>query len=340
VSDADRPGLPPLLYLSAADVSALMPPVAERLDLAERAMTALATPGASELPPKIGIHARPTGSFAHAMPAHLRAPGDDAGADLVGMKWVSVFRENKARGLPATNATVVLNDPSTGLPTAILDGGPITAQRTAAVSGVAVRLFAPPVAGRALRAGIVGAGAQGISHLEVIGFLMPGVSLAIHDRHPDRAEALAARAAATAGIAASATVPSPRAAAEGADVVISAASMAPPEARQAMTTDWLGPETLVVAVDYATFCSAEVARGAALFVVDERGQFLANRDAGLFDGFPDPDLTIGDALIAGTARPAGRVVVNHLGVGLADLVFAEALVRAARASGRGTILPR
>jgi ornithine cyclodeaminase/alanine dehydrogenase-like protein (mu-crystallin family) len=340
VSAAGSPDLPPLLYLSATDVTALMPPVEERLGLAERALTALATPGASELPPKIGIHARPTGAFAHAMPAHLRTPGDDVVGDLVGMKWVSVFRDNKARGLPATNAVVVLNDPSTGLPTAILDGGPITAQRTAAVSGVAIRQFAPQVVGRSSRAAMIGAGVQGRSHLEVVAFLLPGVELAVFDRHPDRADALAARATTIPGIAAATAAPTARAAVESADVVVTAASMAPPEARQAMTTEWLTPNALLVSVDYATFCSAPLARDADLFVTDERGQFLANRAAGLFEGFPEPAMTIGEAVLARTPRPPGRVVVNHLGVGLADLVFAEALVRAAHASGRGTILPR
>jgi hypothetical protein len=60
----------PIRYLTAADVSAAMPPVPERLRLAERTMTALV--GDAELPPKIGVHPRPAGSFAHAMPAALR----------------------------------------------------------------------------------------------------------------------------------------------------------------------------------------------------------------------------------------------------------------------------
>jgi hypothetical protein len=33
-------------------------------------------------------------------------------------------------------------------------------------------------------------------------------------------------------------------------------------------------------------------------------------------------------------------VVSHLGVGLADLVFADAIVRSAEAAGLGTVLPR
>jgi ornithine cyclodeaminase/alanine dehydrogenase-like protein (mu-crystallin family) len=50
-------------------------------------------------------------------------------------------------------------------------------------------------------------------------------------------------------------------------------------------------------------------------------------------------MTIGEALIAGTPRPpSGRVVVTHLGVGLADVVFADAIVRTAEAAGIGTML--
>ena len=100
-------------------------------------------------------------------------------------------RGNEARGLPAISALVVLSDPTTGQPVAILDGGAITAQRTAAVTGVAVRRFAPAVHGRAARVTLIGAGVQGRSHLPVLGAVLPGLELAIHDRHADRADALA-----------------------------------------------------------------------------------------------------------------------------------------------------
>ena len=325
-------------YLSAGDVSAAMPPVEERLALAERAMTALVAD--AELPPKIGVHPRPAGSFAHAMPAVLRDPRDPSGAgDLVGIKWVAGFPDNRASGLPAIHAVVILNDPSTGQPQAILDGGPITAHRTAAVSGVALARFGPAELGRAPRAAIIGAGVQGHSHLEVLGHLLPGVDLALHDRHPDRASALAEAARATPGIAAVRTETSARDATRDADVVITAASFTDPDRRQAMTADWLTPDALVIAVDYATMCSAEVASAAALFLVDERGQFEANRAAGQFAGYPDPAATLGEAILAGTERPAtGRVVVTHLGVGLADVVFADAIVRRAEGGGLGTTI--
>ena len=93
-------------------------------------------------------------------------------------------------------------------------------------------------------------------------------------------------------------------------------------------------------VDYATMCSAEVAEQAGLFLVDERGQFEANRQAGQFDRYPEPAATLGEAIVAGTPRPAGRVVVTHLGVGLADVVFGAAILERAAAAGLGRQLPR
>jgi ornithine cyclodeaminase/alanine dehydrogenase-like protein (mu-crystallin family) len=332
-----RADSPPLRYFTAGDVADAMPDVEARLALAERTLTALAA--GAELPPKIAIHPRPAGSFVHAMPAHLRGADPGGQDDLVGMKWVAGFGTNNALGLPAINALVVVNDPTTGLPVAILDGGPITAARTAAVSGVAIRRFAPVIEGGRPRAALIGAGVQGRSHLAVLGTVLPGVELRLFDRHPERTERLAAEARTTDGIGEVTVEVTARSAVQGADVVVTAASFGP--LRQVMTSSWLTPNALVVPVDYATYCAAEVARTAALFLVDHREQFLANRDAGLFDDYPEPSATIGEAILARTPRPReGRVVVTHLGVGLADLVFGEAIVQRAEELGLGIELPR
>jgi ornithine cyclodeaminase/alanine dehydrogenase-like protein (mu-crystallin family) len=163
--------------------------------------------------------------------------------------------------------------------------------------------------------------------------------LTLFDRHSERAEALAVAARGTDGIGEVTLASDARAAVRDADVVVTAASFGP--VRQVMTGEWLAADALVVPVDYATYLAAEVARDAGLFLVDDRGQFLANRDAGLFDGYPEPTATIGEALLGGTERSVtGRVVVTHLGVGLADVVFGAAIVRRAEALGLGTMLPR
>ena len=83
---------------------------------------------------------------------------------------------------------------------------------------------------------------------------------------------------------------------------------------------------------------AALAADAALFLTDDRGQFHAARSGTQFAGYPDPDATIGEAIVAATSRPAGRVLVSHLGVGLADVIFGDAILRAAEARGIGTML--
>src|SRR4029077_19421366 len=92
--------------------------------------------------------------------------------DLGGMKGVAGFATNNELGLPGISALVIVNDPATGIPIAIMDGGPITAQRTAAISGLAMRRFGPLVDGRPVRATLIGAGVQGRSHLPVFGHVL------------------------------------------------------------------------------------------------------------------------------------------------------------------------
>ncbi len=328
-------GVPPLRYLSAAALDACLPSVGERLDLAAQALSALSR-GEAEMPPKIGVHPRP-GALLHAMPAWLRE------GDLVGLKWIAAFPDNRAHGLPAINGLIVLNDAETGLPTWIMDAARITALRTAAVSGVGIRLFTPA---DVRRVALIGAGVQAKAHVEVVAALLPGAELVIYDRSPERAEALAAEAR-SAG-AAAVTAASAEEAARTAQIVVTLAPLG--AAKQLMTPDWLTDGTLCVAVDFATYASAALARDVGIFVVDDRAQFLAYRDAGHFDGYPDPAATMGELLDAGAQsgggpparRPGVRLpaLVTHLGVGLADVIFADAIRRRADEQGAGQVLER
>jgi ornithine cyclodeaminase/alanine dehydrogenase-like protein (mu-crystallin family) len=314
----------PLVYLDAAQVEAAMPPIGEQLELARRTMIALVAN--ADLPPKIAVHPRPEGSFGHAMPAWLRGLRSDGTEDLLGIKWVLGFPENHAAGLPAIVATVLLNDPLSGMPRAALDGAPITARRTAAISGVAIQAWGPRPYRRGVRVAMIGAGVQARSHLAMLAEVLPGADLLIADHHRDRAEAVVREARESGKFGAVRANTRSNEAVEGADVVLGLVSFGPE--RQLIPVQAFAEDALVVAVDYDMIVPATLAQEAALFVVDERGQFLANRATGIFAGYPDPGQTIGEALLAGTQRPArGRTLVTHLGVGLADLIFADAILR-------------
>lgn len=332
-----QPALRPLRYLSSEDVAAHMPPVGERIQLARRTMIGLVE--GSELPPKLGVHPREAESHTAAMPALFRGTAADGTDDLLGMKWVTAFAENRSRGMDAIHATVILSDATTGRPRAILDGAPITAQRTAAVSGVALAEWLPADP-RGLRVALLGAGVQGRAHVLVIAHVAPGASLVVVDRNADRAERLAEIARATGGLADVSSVTDAVSACVGADVVLTMVSFGPN--RQSLSAGALDRARLIIAVDYDMCVPASVAERSSLFLTDDTGQFRATRQGSLFVGYPDPDASIGEALLgrAPAPRSGGPVFVNHLGVGLADVVFADAILRRAEATGAGMELPR
>jgi alanine dehydrogenase len=308
------------------EVDRCLPDVERRLDLAAAALRSLAR-GEAEMPPKIGVHPRP-GALLHAMPAWLRT------GDLVGLKWIAAFPANKHHGLPAINGLVVLNDAETGLPTWIMDAARITAVRTAAVSGVAIRLFAP----RAVRhVALLGAGTQARSHLEVVAALLPDAEVTVMDRHPERAQALADAANQHSGRVSVSASDDARGSVSQAELVISVATLG--STSQLMTSDWLRAGAVVIAVDFATYASAELAAQTAVFAVDDREQFLYYRDNGYFEGYPEPTITLGEV---DTPSPPDRrpTLITHLGVGLADVMFADAIRQEAERRGSALALPR
>lgn len=117
------------------------------------------------------------------MPAHLAA------SNALGMKLVSVHGGNAQRGLPAILAFVALVDENTGEPLVIMDGGYITAMRTAAGSGLATRFMARE---DAKVAAILGAGPQGRAHIQAMLAVRPLQEIRIASRDISAAQRLAA----------------------------------------------------------------------------------------------------------------------------------------------------
>lgn len=329
----------PLRYLSSSDVLAALPDVATRISLAERAMVALGR--TAELPPKIGVQPREAGSLAHAMPALLKGSADDGSEDLLGIKWVVGFPSNVDIGLPAIHGTTILSDAITGQPRAFLDAGALTAHRTAAVSGMAISRWGPSPS-RPVTVALLGAGAQARSHLPIVAHLVPDAEVIVCDRDQGRLDALTRDVQAGLGALGSfgtwRTTSDPLECVAEADLVVSMVSFGPE--RQLIAAEAFAPGTTIVAVDYDMCVPGSVASEAALFLVDDREQYLANRHGTVFAGYPSEVKTLGEAVLGGMLRPTGRVVVTHLGVGLADVVFADAVLRTAAERGIGTLLDR
>ena len=88
-----------------------------------------------------------------------------AGTDSMGVKTLGFFEGNRKLGLPTIPATMLVMDPATGMPAALLNGTYLTQLRTAAASGAATRLLARDGA----RTGaLFGCGGQAACQLEAL----------------------------------------------------------------------------------------------------------------------------------------------------------------------------
>src|SRR2546423_8351335 len=85
--------------------------------------------------------------------------------DGLGQKIVTFYPPNGEKGIATHMALIVLNDPQTGEPLAVMDGRLITEMRTAAVSAAATKLLAPK---NANVLAVLGSGVQARSHVEAL----------------------------------------------------------------------------------------------------------------------------------------------------------------------------
>ncbi len=112
--------------------------------------------GKVQMPAKIYIHLDKYHGDFRAMPAYIE------GMEACGIKWVNVHPENKKYGLPAVMAVIILSDPKTGFPLAVMDGTLITNLRTGAAGGIAAKYLANK---NSSKVALVGCGAQARTQL-------------------------------------------------------------------------------------------------------------------------------------------------------------------------------
>src|SRR5207244_13322629 len=103
------------------------------------------------------IDVNPPGGLYGMMPA-LTPEG-------LGQKIVTFYPPNAEKGIATHMALIVLNDPQTGEPLAVMDGRLITEMRTAAVSAAATKLLAPR---DSKTLAILVSGVQERSHVEAL----------------------------------------------------------------------------------------------------------------------------------------------------------------------------
>lgn len=150
------------------------------------------------LPMEAAIDALESAFGAESLPeaplrTHLETPDGSlllmpaSGPQGVGVKLVTLTPSNPGLGLPFLGAAYVLFESATQALRAVLDGGALTALRTAAVSGLATRYLAGPEARRLV---IFGAGVQARSHLDAMRAVRSIEHVTVVSRTRGRADAL------------------------------------------------------------------------------------------------------------------------------------------------------
>jgi alanine dehydrogenase len=139
-----------MLFLSDADIEKTID-MKETIDTVEEAFREYAK-GNVVLPTRSTIMVpRYNGSISF-MPSYLTE------LEAQATKIISIYPDNREKGLPTTAAWIIVNDPETGMVQAFMDATYLTAMRTGAITGVAARYLAPEDASTVA---IFGAGVQG-----------------------------------------------------------------------------------------------------------------------------------------------------------------------------------
>ena len=256
-------------------------------------------------------------------------PGAMLDPESFGAKLVSVYPENFAKGGSSHQGVVVMFDPATGAPAAILEAGEITAIRTAAASAAATDVLARPDANRLA---ILGYGEQAWRHVEAIRIVRPPAKVTIWGRSPEQAETFAARVRAL-GLAAEAAA-SVQAAVDGADIICTTTAAPEP----ILESSWVADGAHINAVGSSRAGPAEIANDLvvrARFFADHRegvlaqgAEFLRAKAAGLVGD----DHVLGEIgeVMAGTLpgrRDPGDVTIyKSLGSIVQDLAAARHIV--------------
>lgn len=244
--------------------------------------------------------------------------------DAMGVKTVTFFPGNAARGLHTHMAMIELLSRSTGQPLAVMDGRLITEMRTAAVSAVALdRLARPDV--RSL--GILGAGVQARSHLHALRMVRPSLTdIRIWSRTPQKSQALAGEFGARATCIEEAA---------SADVVLTVTASPGP----VLQGRWLKPDALILAVGAVGAQLRELDDEAVLgsWLVAESRQAVEREAGDVILSGATVQAELGQ-LLASPNEHAGpttgrRILFKSVGMAIEDLVAAKIVWQNRSSSG-------
>lgn len=262
--------------------------------------------------------------------------------DAIGAKIITVFPGNDVTPYESHIGVILYFDDTNGRLLAIIDASSVTAIRTAAVSGLATRLLARPDASRLA---ILGAGVQGMTHLEAMMAVRPISQVRLWSRGAARVSQLADWGRERFGVEIIACT-SADDAVHDADIVCTVTASREP----VLAGRWLASGVHINAVGASLAGARELDTEAVvqsrLYVdrresaMNEAGDFLIPRAEGVIDNAhivgEIGELVLGR--IAGRTSPEERTLFKSLGLAVEDVASARFIYEQALASGAGTWL--
>ena len=319
-----------LLYLSRADVETVDLTMVEIIDALEIAFREKGAKRA-EMPPKPGIHPGGGDNFIHAMPASIPA------LNSAGIKWVSGFPDNPQNGLPYITGLLILNDPATGLPIAVMDCVWITAKRTGAATALSARYLARS---ESSVLGMLGCGVQGRSNVEALKVIFPIKRVMAYDTNSDTLKLYVQEMQSQLNIEV-VPVNQPRDAVSGCDVVVTAGPiLKTPHAT--IQADWLEEGAFASLVDFDSYWHPEAMQQVTKFCTDDTSQLLYYKEAGYFRNIPDIHADLGELVAGqkvGRETTHERTMTANLGLAIDDMAVAPLIYKKALEKGIGVQLP-
>jgi ornithine cyclodeaminase/alanine dehydrogenase-like protein (mu-crystallin family) len=318
-----------LLYLSREDVEKVNISMSQIIEVLNRAFIEKCK-GKVEMPPKPGIHSRPD-AFIHAMPAYIPS------LESAGIKWVSGYPENQKKRLPYISGLLILNDPETGFPVAIMDCTWITAKRTGAATAVAAKYLARKDSSTV---GIVACGVQGRSNLEALSCLFQIEMVKAYDLYSEIAEQYAKEMRKKLQLEIE-PAKGLEDAVKNMDIVVTSGPILK-DPKPAIPAGWLSEGAFACPLDFDSYWKGEAFREADKLATDDANQFEYYRKVGYFKDTPKPYADLGE--IAAGEKPGRqsddeRIISINLGLALDDMATAIFIYKKAVAEGIGKLLP-
>jgi alanine dehydrogenase len=283
------------------------------------------------MPPKIYLPLPQQSDF-RAMPAYLSSPA------CCGIKWVNVHPNNSFKGLPTVMGTLIINDPKTGFPLAVMDGLSVTRLRTGASAGVAAKTLVRP---QAQTVGLVGCGAQAFAQVRALAELFRLRTVRVWGYRPGEARRFCEMVSRHVGLSLI-PVPTVKACVVEADIIVTVT----PSRRPLVRREWVKPGTHINAVGADAPGKQEldpqILRDAKV-VVDDRTQAIHGGELNvpIAKGLFSPrhiHATLGEVLlgrVSGRVSPEELTVFDSTGIAVHDVALGYEIFRLAIRAHRG-----